>query len=646
VKADSKPPLPGRAKGSKVRNVALAAALAASQAGGVVVPGPVAPVQTVVAGAFSASGLSAPGVSRKQLAAMALERIARLRKEWPSAWSVPNVAQERLLKYLERRPYPKDLIFLAGNGVGKSHLACLIMAGIVWGPKAVCPKGIHPDFGGMTHYEAWRSFRERSQRENRPIAGRIIAASDSLKGNGAMAQRIRRLFPKGLWLGEKNGQKYYAEYYCWDRPEDFGNKELAVAVIDVKTHMQDADQHRGSDLDFIIMDEPVPQDVYEECVGRTRANPDAVRIFTITPLEMSGWLIDTLVDGAEGVKVAVSYGCIWDNCRNWHEKPEFWDSGTVDVGRVTTRGFLRKAAIDDLIDKWKRMSPDTLKARVYGIPTHLSGSVYKTWNPEVHVVDEIEEDWKEWPIWCIIDPHHARPPATIWVAQGPVTSYVVAEYPDEDYTKMQGSITVDGVPRVTLEDHADVIKAWEFQMGFAETDDGAGERIAQRWGDPNSLKFVYASREFGGSGTNLQGVLYNCGLWFDLANDNLRTGHDAVSELLYYDRLKPVGPGNMPKLRVLRTNLASGKPMTNVVNAMSRYAFKKRALSTNQQSSGNLTSLMDQTYKDFADVLRYFAIQAKDEPFQPVGKSRSLVDVIRESRASYGRGVARSVYGE
>lgn len=568
-------------------------------------------------------------MSQARIRAMAKERITRLRKAWPSTWSIPNIAQERVLRYLRRRPYPKDLIFLAGNGVGKSHLACEIMAGIVWGPRAVPGKGIHPDFEGMKDYEAWRSFRERAERENRPIAGRIIAASDSLKGNGAMAQRIKRLFPKGLWRGEKNGQKYYAEYYCWDRTEDVGDKDKAIAIIDVKTHMQDADQHRGSDLDFIILDEPVPQDVYEECVGRTRANEDAVRIFTITPLEMSGWLIDALVNGADGVAVAVVYGCIWDNCEDWHEDAAKWTGGEVGKGRVTTRGFLKAAAIRDLIDKWTRMSPDTVKARVYGIPTHLSGSVYKAWDPDVHMVDEIEEDWSEWPVWCIIDPHHARPPATTWIAQGPVTSYVIAEYPDEDYTKLQGAFLVDGVPRVTLEDHADVIKAWEERMGLS-TD--SVEQVAFRWGDPNSLKYVYATRELSGEGLSLQAILYNSGLWFDLANDNLRVGHEAVSKLLHFDRDKPLGMRNVPALRVLRTNLATGKPMVNVPNAMARYGYKRQALKTNQQAAGNLTGLLDQTYKDFADDLRYFAVQVQDEPFQPVGKQRSLVDVIRESR--------------
>lgn len=570
-------------------------------------------------------------VSAAQLKAMAAEKIARDKRAWPSRWSIPNVAQARLLECLRKRPYPKDIIFLAGNGVGKSHVACEIMSCLIWGPTAAPMRGMHPDYPGMRDLEAWRSFRERAKEENRPVFGRIIAASDSLKGNGPMIQRIRRLFPKGLWLGEKNGAKYISEIYCWDRREDVGDKDLAVAVIDVKTHQQDKDQHAGADLDFIMLDEPVAPDIYEECVGRTRANPDAVRIFTITPLEMSGWLIDALVEGADGVKVAVIYGSIWDNCRDWHPDPAMWSSGVVGEGRVLTRGVLWRVAIDDMIDKWTRMSPDTVDARVWGKPTHLSGAVYKGWNPAVHMVDAIEEDWRDWPVWCIIDPHHARPPAVLWVAQGPVTSYVVAEYPDHDYTKITGAITVDGVRREWIEDHADVIIEWEKRMGFV---DGDTDRVGDlRYGDPNSLKFVYASTTAGaGEGLNLQGLLYNKGLWFNLANDNLRRGHEEVSGLLHYSRDQEVRFPNVPRLRCLKTNLASGAPMVNFPNAMARYGFKKKALASNTQPSGNLTPVMDQTYKDFADVARYFAITVPEEPFQPVSHQTSLVDVIRESR--------------
>lgn len=572
-------------------------------------------------------------VTEAQRKAMAREKIERWRRAWPCTWSIPNVAQARLLQVLAKRPYPKDIVFLAGNGVGKSHLACKVMSGIIWGPKAATVRGMHPDFGGEEHIEAWRSFRDRAKSENRPIFGRIIAASDSLKGNGPMIQRVRRLFPKGLWLGEKNGAKYVSEIYCWDRKEDVGDKDLAVAVIDVKTHQQDKDQHAGADLDFIMLDEPVAQDIYEECVGRTRANPDAVRIFTITPLEMSGWLIDALVEGADGIKVAVVYGSIWDNCKDWHPDPAMWSSGVVDVGRVLTRGVLERKSIDDMIDKWQRLSPDTVDARVWGKPTHLSGAVFKSWNPPVHMVDEIEENWKDWPVWCIIDPHHARPPAVLWVAQGPVTSYVVAEYPDHDYTKINGAIVVDGKRREWIEDHADVIVEWEKRMGFVDEEEGLDRVGDRRWGDPNSLKFVYAtSSGASGEGQNLQGLLYNKGLWFNLSNDNLRLGHEAVSGLLHYNRDQEVRFPNVPRLRCLKTNLATGEPMVNFPNSMARYGFKKKALESNVQPTGNIKTVMNETYKDFADAGRYFAITVQDEPFQPVSQSKGLVEMIRESR--------------
>lgn len=565
------------------------------------------------------------GVSAAKVKAMATEKIRRWKRAWPCTWSVPNVGQERLLKYLERRPYPKDLIFLAGNGVGKSHLGVKIIAGICFGPKGVSCQGMHKHWKGERHYEAWTSFRERAQRENRPIFGRIIAASDSLKGNGPMIQRIKRLWPKGLWEGEKNGQRYYSEFYLYDRAEDVGQKDLAIAVIDVKTHMQDPDQHRGADLDFILMDEPVPPDVYEECVGRTRANPDAVRIFTITPLEMSGWLIDALVDGADGMKVAVVYGSIWDNCIDWHPDPVMWSGEEIEVGEVLTRGHLEKRAIDDMIDKWTRMSPDTVESRVWGKPTHLSGAVYKVWDRSVHMVDEIVEPWEDWPVWCVIDPHHARPPAVTWWAQGPAVSYLIGEYPFEDYTKI-------GQLKPSHQEYVAEMFMLEEQMGVAN-------RVIHRWADPNSMKFVYADDGLG-IDKSLQGIYSNAGMWFDLANDNLRVGHEALSELLFYHKDKELGPFNCPRLKVLKVNMASGRPMFNFPVAMERYGYKRKALETNAQPSGNMKTIMDETYKDFADCGRYFAMSQREEPFQLVSQQRSLVDVVRDARGAVNKPLA------
>lgn len=555
------------------------------------------------------------GVTGQEFAAMVREELERRRSEWPSRFVVPNVAQARLFAALEKTPFPKDLVFLGGNGTGKTYCGLGIVAGITWGPRAVVGDGVAGNgWAGMQHYEGWHIFREIAKREKRMIYGRIVAVADNLKGNGAVIQRIRRLFPKGLWEGRKLGKNYVSEIWCWDNQDDFGIDEKAISVIEIKTHDQDPDQHRGPDCDWILFDEPCTPDVYEESVGRTRANEHAVMIHTLTPLELAGWLIDQLVEPAERGETSgntlVVRGSLWDNCQDWHPDPTMWSGGKVDCGVPLNRGNLKRRAIENQIDKWQRMSPDTVAARVWGKPTHLSGAVYKNWNREVHMVDEIPGDWSDWPIWNIIDPHHARAPMVLWVAQGPHTSYIIAEWPDEDYSKYRVSDEISGYARtiMTLEKNV-------------------SRQVLHRWGDPNSLKNVYSSSKgYDGMPISLQALYANEGLYFMCANDKIDVGHNCVNEMLSYDKLRPLDPlNNFPKLQCLKRNLFTGAPMVNVPTAMERYGFKKKALEQNKQPN-TLRAIMDETYKDTADVIRYFCVSVRDVPFQTVSSQDTAYD--------------------
>ena len=139
------------------------------------------------------------GVTGQEFAAMMREELERRKSEWPSRFVVPNVAQARLFAALEKAPFPKDLVFLGGNGTGKTYCGLGVVAGITWGPRAVVGDGVAGNgWAGMQHYEGWHIFREIAKREKRMIYGRIVAVADNLKGNGAVIQRIRRLFPKDL----------------------------------------------------------------------------------------------------------------------------------------------------------------------------------------------------------------------------------------------------------------------------------------------------------------------------------------------------------------------------------------------------------------------------------------------------------------
>lgn len=549
--------------------------------------------------------------------------IQKMQADIPSAFLVPNVAQARFIDYLEAKPFPKDMVFMAGNGVGKTVVGALIFGGLFFGPRVMAGSGIHPGYDGNKHFEAWTSFRATARAEGRLMFGRIVATAASLKGNGAVMQRIRRYWPKGCWKGEKLGMSYISEFWIWDRPEDYGNKELAVGVIDVKTVEQDALAHAGPDMDVIWFDEPSTKDVYAENVGRCRSNADAIRIHTLTPLELAGWLIDDVVNAADGVNTVVVYGSLWENCRDWSPEAKYWSGGEVGTGRVLTRGSLEKRAIDDLVDSWKRQSPATLEARLHGKPTHLMGSVYKFYSPAVHCHDGVQlpADWEEYPIWNVIDPHHVRAPAVTWWWRGPVQDILIGEWPTEDYTKMSASLK-------TIDDYVEKIQELEHEAGISD-------RVKYRFADPNSMLFTYSMRtQDSNIGQTLQALYSNAGLDYELAPDNLRTGHEDVSTAMSYDVDQPIGPGNLPKLLFLSRNLVcGGMAMVNVPNSMSRYAIKAKPLESNKTPT-NLKTIVSETYKDFADNVRYFITASKDYPRDKIKNMMSTYDAILAARAN------------
>ena len=554
--------------------------------------------------------------------AMVKARAKQLRRDRPGLFLVPNVGQSRFLEHYRHLPFPKDGIFMGGNGAGKTVQGAKLTGMLIWGHGlSSVPAGVHPGYDGDSDYAICRVFRERSAKENRPIYGRIVATAASLKGNGAMMQRIKSFWPRGLWEGQKLGATYVSQFICWDREEDVGDEAKAIAVVDVKTIDQEPLAHAGPDMDFIWFDEPSTKDVYAENVGRCRGNEMAIRIHTLTPLELAGWLIDDLVVGADGVKTVVEYASLWDNCKNWHPEAKFWSGGEVGSGKVMTRGNLQREAIEDMIAKWKKQSPATMEARLYGKPTHLMGSVYKFWSPAIHFHDGIRlpDDWEEYPVWCVMDPHHARAPAVGWFVRTPQHDYALGEYPTIDYTRMEGDLK-------TIQDYSEMIQELEFKAGIAD-------RVTFRYADPNSMKFRYATRtEDAQDGLTLQDLFRNAGLDFLLAIDNMTAGHEAVSMALSYDSDKPVGMGNLPRFQCLRQNMVCGGEMVNIPNSISRYAFKAKPLESNQQGI-NLKTIVSQEYKDFADVVRYFCRMAQDVPVEKFKEMVSDYDRVVMARA-------------
>lgn len=69
-------------------------------------------------------------------------------------------------------------------------------------------------------------------------------------------------------------------------------------------------------------------------------------------------------------------------------------------------------------DFFKTLSPDEIETRWHGKFRHLSGRVFKTYDPRKHRIPPFAIP-PHWPTWCAIDPHRNKPHAVVFLAVSP-----------------------------------------------------------------------------------------------------------------------------------------------------------------------------------------------------------------------------------
>jgi hypothetical protein len=120
-----------------------------------------------------------------------------------------------------------------------------------------------------------------------------------------------------------------------------------------------------------------------------------------------------------------------------------------------------------------------------------------------------------------------------------------------------------------------------------------GREANYRYCDPNKLNYEYPNTRL------TVGAEYSKrGYKFLPSDDNLEVGHQRVNEALYYDETRALSEWNMPKMQVFDY-------CKNVVDSLRGYGFKKG------KREGSLSSRLDQTFKDFADTIRYYIVKKK-----------------------------------
>lgn len=306
-------------------------------------------------------------------------------------------------------------------------------------------------------------------------------------------------------------------------------------------------------VDWWHCDEPVQRRVY---TGLRRASIDnhARGWLSFTPLgARAAWLFRDLYSKADDINIARWTVSIFDNV------------------------YLSPQAIEEFAND-PAISAVEKEARLYGRFQHLVDRVYPSFDPEVHVVDDFDIP-RDWYHGNVIDPHSARPFAIAYFAVSPRGDiYFYKQWPNQDFSKIR-------------RDSRDVAA---YALLLRELD---GDReIMVRLADPNSGprkditrgQYIHSWVDlFAPYGIHLQTQL----------NDRLDYGEGCVRQLLAYKTDEPITAANRPKLYFFQS-------CTNLINSMLFYTVKTKT----NADEGVKDDERDQTYKDFADLVRYVAV--------------------------------------
>ena len=266
-------------------------------------------------------------------------------------------------------PMTKQLTF------HQSAAACRAIFGGNRSGKTTCG-GMEFLFHITGNYPDWYP---KDQRWSGAIKGRIVAR-DYAKGVGEIISPFM-----DEWLDKslvsrpiKNHQGIITKYFMKNG-----------SVFDILTHEQDTEQFEGWKGHIAWFDEPPPRDKYIATL-RGLVDYSGRHWLTLTPLTQP-WIYDDIYTKADGKRIFVA---------------------TVDMRDNT---HLSEA---DILQFEKTLTEEEKEARIHGKFMHLTGLVYKDFDPDIHIIDppEVKKDWTKY---FAIDPHERKATACLWLAVDP-----------------------------------------------------------------------------------------------------------------------------------------------------------------------------------------------------------------------------------
>lgn len=434
---------------------------------------------------------------------------------------------------------PRTKVLSAPNKIGKTAMTIAILINIIWGKQS-----------------SWFDYPIFTEDWPFPKVCWIASWESALKE--AIIPEMIKWFPKDRYTPTKEGKHFK---YHWMTDTGWN--------IFVKSYDQGVTAFESSLIGIAILSEPPPEEIYDALPARMTRGGMILIEQTPVPRMNPAWLYDVLEDEGKAKFLYCDMG-LEGNC--------------IEHG---VRGHLTHQNIVETLAGYSWLER---AARETGRPMNLSGSVFKRFSEERHVV-ETRELARDEQIWMVLDPHDRKPPFISWWAISPTMDYrCIFEFPvykdGKGYEKIAGTT-------LRIEDFVDAIIKIEKTFGYTD-------RIIRRIMDP-----YFGAKEY--SDTRLSVIsTYNQYLRTKRPNDVLFTlgprqekqyGHDLTMKQLDYQIRTETESGFLPRMTF-------EKRVMNVIRAMRRYSFVNPK---NVRDDQELVNAKKQTerWKHAVDGIRY-----------------------------------------
>lgn len=493
---------------------------------------------------------------------LARKELEQRKRCWPCKDAVPNWGQERGLEPL-RHPhstygdFPHGLILTGGNGAGKTWCIPQTIVGTCIGKEYLSEEW----FGDFEFFDKFEALRRERQ-----IFVRIVCDKADVTDSGSIVQQMKKWIP----LCEPEGME--GGHYTRIRLPNPDPKVYHDVVIDIKTHGQPITASAGPDIDLLIFNEPPPLEIFNENTSRLRLG--GYYMAFLTPLYLASYLWDVIHGDRPEGEIVHHELSIWDN---WIER----------------RGVLTKEAIERQIRDWEATKPLEVPARRDGKFSFLAGAVFPIFRETEHMMHEDERFLvkSNWNVFHGCDPHPVKPHVGLWIANDPTnTVRVIAEYPTEPWEHLGRNYL--GISQFgEVFDHIESGRHPKFLFGRRL-------HVLLNVGDPNAMR-CRAQGSSSPMATIASEYAEKCGREYDLsAPDSVEMRHERITEMLYWDRDRPLSPTNRPRLLI-------SPACRNMRAALQGYMFKSQ---TDQGSGQGLSDKVEAKWECWIATLGYLLL--------------------------------------